>query len=314
MKCPKCDYLGFETGDRCKNCGYDFSLLTGAAAHEIDLPLREPDSLDSPLRITLDPMLASASPNASADKSPRAGATAAVSLAKSSMDALPLFTPDAIEDDTPLIKMPAAPRAPLSVRRTPDVPRARMAHKSTRRASAQAVHDLDPLLSFGDESATEPVAPVFAKATTGKPTRRVHVTAPQTSGAIRRAMAAIVDHSILLGVDVIVLYFTLRLAGITGDDWRSIPIAPMALFLLLIKIAYFCVFTLFGGQTIGKMAARIRVVADDDAPLDPPRAIRRTFAGLVSAATLGVGFLPAFIASDHRALHDRLARTRVITI
>ena len=26
MKCPKCDYLGFETGDRCKNCGYDFSL------------------------------------------------------------------------------------------------------------------------------------------------------------------------------------------------------------------------------------------------------------------------------------------------
>ena len=27
MKCPKCSYLGFETGDRCKNCGYDFSLL-----------------------------------------------------------------------------------------------------------------------------------------------------------------------------------------------------------------------------------------------------------------------------------------------
>ena len=28
VKCPKCDYLGFETGDRCKNCGYDFSLLS----------------------------------------------------------------------------------------------------------------------------------------------------------------------------------------------------------------------------------------------------------------------------------------------
>ena len=26
MKCPKCGYLGFETGDRCRNCGYDFSL------------------------------------------------------------------------------------------------------------------------------------------------------------------------------------------------------------------------------------------------------------------------------------------------
>ena len=30
MKCPKCLYIGFETGDRCKNCGYDFSLLAQA--------------------------------------------------------------------------------------------------------------------------------------------------------------------------------------------------------------------------------------------------------------------------------------------
>ena len=27
MKCPKCHYLGFESGDRCRNCGYDFSFL-----------------------------------------------------------------------------------------------------------------------------------------------------------------------------------------------------------------------------------------------------------------------------------------------
>ena len=26
MKCPKCGYLGFEHVDRCRNCGYDFSL------------------------------------------------------------------------------------------------------------------------------------------------------------------------------------------------------------------------------------------------------------------------------------------------
>ncbi len=26
MKCPKCGYLGFETTNRCRNCGYDFSL------------------------------------------------------------------------------------------------------------------------------------------------------------------------------------------------------------------------------------------------------------------------------------------------
>ena len=45
MKCPKCDYLGFETGDRCKNCGYDFSLAADAVAstREPELVLREPE-------------------------------------------------------------------------------------------------------------------------------------------------------------------------------------------------------------------------------------------------------------------------------
>ena len=54
MKCPKCHYLGFETGDRCKNCGYDFSLLTladapaSAAPHpETDLMLRPDTHLEA---------------------------------------------------------------------------------------------------------------------------------------------------------------------------------------------------------------------------------------------------------------------------
>ena len=45
MKCPKCDYLGFETGDRCKNCGYDFSLAADTAPRDRDLPLREVESI-----------------------------------------------------------------------------------------------------------------------------------------------------------------------------------------------------------------------------------------------------------------------------
>ena len=33
MKCPKCGYLGFDRVDRCKNCGYDFSLVSPAGSH-----------------------------------------------------------------------------------------------------------------------------------------------------------------------------------------------------------------------------------------------------------------------------------------
>ena len=43
MKCPKCEYLGFETGDRCKNCGYDFSLSVTARRRSRSCLLREPE-------------------------------------------------------------------------------------------------------------------------------------------------------------------------------------------------------------------------------------------------------------------------------
>ena len=47
MKCPKCHYLGFETGDRCKHCGYDFSLMAPASEPEdveVDLTMELPAS------------------------------------------------------------------------------------------------------------------------------------------------------------------------------------------------------------------------------------------------------------------------------
>src|SRR5688500_12252976 len=40
MKCPKCSYLSFEAGERCRNCGYDFSMSTPQADDPAgDLPL-----------------------------------------------------------------------------------------------------------------------------------------------------------------------------------------------------------------------------------------------------------------------------------
>ena len=66
-------------------------------------------------------------------------------------------------------------------------------------------------------------------------------------------------------------------------------------------------------QTIVKMAAQISVVAED-APLDPGREIRRTLLSAVSLLAAGVGFIPALVDPDHRALHDRVARTRVVEL
>jgi uncharacterized RDD family membrane protein YckC len=98
MKCPKCGYLGFESGDRCRNCGYEFSLSV---------------SKDDPLDFSLDTGFDQPRPPLDLDR--------IIGAPESSAEDLPLFS-----DEAPLITSTARPRAPLGVRRaTPEVPRAR---------------------------------------------------------------------------------------------------------------------------------------------------------------------------------------------
>jgi uncharacterized RDD family membrane protein YckC len=378
MKCPKCDYLGFETGDRCKNCGYDFSLISDDSASALpDIQIRELDhepgtdlwlnQLDdslapapaidakAPLQTDDDffdlsltpasvaplviepvadvqppppepvyepepqapPSLAAQVPEPSAvaprmtlieKPAERPAAIAASAAATWAEPALPLFTPAGDDDDdAPLIKLPAAPRAPLAVRRTPDLPRLRAVPKPLSRPAPQP----EPALAFTADTLTlDDEAPEADVRSTSRVWR-----GPASSGepgsAGRRLAAAAIDHAILLSIDLVVVYFTLRMAALDISDWAMLPRAPMLLFLVLIKFAYFCAFTAIGGQTIGKMAARIRVVTDQEGELDGAQAARRTCAGIVSALTLGVGFLPGLFG-DHRALHDRVAGTRVV--
>ena len=68
-----------------------------------------------------------------------------------------------------------------------------------------------------------------------------------------------------------------------------------------------------GGQTLGKMAAGISVVAAEErAPLDLGRAVLRTLIGSCWRCRRGSGSSPLIFSRDHRGLHDRFARTRVV--
>ncbi len=86
----------------------------------------------------------------------------------------------------------------------------------------------------------------------------------------------------------------------------------MGAFLLLLNGGYLIAFVAAGGQTIGKMIARIRVVRDHGGSVDVAGAVLRMAGALVSIATLGLAYLPALMSADGRALHDRLAGTRVV--
>jgi uncharacterized RDD family membrane protein YckC len=61
------------------------------------------------------------------------------------------------------------------------------------------------------------------------------------------------------------------------------------------------------------MAAAIRVVGDDDGDetLTVGQAAARSVLAVPSVVVLGAGFVPALIG-DERAVHDRLAHTRVV--
>jgi uncharacterized RDD family membrane protein YckC len=325
MKCPKCSYLGFETGDRCKNCGYDFSLL--AAPHQPpdpDLTLQVPEELPVEAdRSWMDRLHMGVEETAEAHEmpdsalaTPSSTTTLEPPVVVRPEPSFPLFEPRGEADDEPLVKFPAAPRAPLSVRRTPEQPRLRPP------APARPVRPESPplALEFSEEPPARPEPDLYAPIEHVEPVRARNMSAPRRettepviSSIPRRIVAGLTDHLILFGIDLVVLYSTLRMAGLTMDEWALLPPVPMIGFLLLLKLSYFVAFTAACGQTIGKMAAHIRVVADD-APLDPARAIRRTMVSGVSLLALGAGFIPAILDPDHRALHDRMARTRVVEL
>jgi uncharacterized RDD family membrane protein YckC len=298
MKCPKCHYLGFETGDRCKNCGYDFSLLASPPTEPVDLTLKEPTRDDVPIDdLWLDHSDSAMPP--SCDSQP-----------PSPIESFPLFSP-AGEDYEPLIKTPSEPRPPLAVRRAPELSRARSASRAPRAIESGLT------LQFAEDAPTiEAQSAIRAETMIIRPSSAAPaaVATEHVASLGSRTLAAVIDHAILFGIDVVVFYSTLRMTALTTDEWRALPLLPFLGFLVLLKLAYFAAFTAIGGQTIGKMAAGIRVVADDQLIMDPARAIKRTLTGAVSLASLGLGLIPALVGPDRRALHDRVAHTHVVDL
>jgi uncharacterized RDD family membrane protein YckC len=227
---------------------------------------------------------------------------------------LPLFGPP-IPDDEPLITRPSPPRQPLAVRRaTPDAPKAR-AEQQLRALALDLAIDSDEV---GPPRATAP-APIRRAGRSPWSTRGSRAgdaVAAESAGPDAavgaRLLAVIIDLLMLAVVDAAVIYLTMQICGIGVEDVAILPKGPLLAFLFVQNGGYLVAFTA-GGQTLGKMAAGIRVVpAASDAPLDLGRAFLRTLMWGVLAVPAGLGFLTALFSRDHRGLHDRFAGTRVV--
>jgi uncharacterized RDD family membrane protein YckC len=306
MKCPKCGYLGFEDVDRCRNCGYEFALSSPPVPVP-ELPIRTAQAMNplddlslvdaatapppsvrmSDVAPEVDRVFAASSQSQSSPRSARAASATAT-------PELPLFGAP-VADDQPLITRASAPRAPLAVRRaTPSrvqggQPRAQSVeldadadgHRGRRSRNTPSAHDAE---TDGDA---------------------------QSAPVVSRFVAVAIDLIILAAIDVVVVYFTMQICGVSWNEAALLPKGPMLAFLLVQNGGYLVAFTA-GGQTLGKMATGIRVVpAESVAGLDLGRATMRTVVWLLLAVPAGLGFL-TLLGGDHRGLHDRFAGTRVV--
>ncbi len=320
MRCPKCHYISFGSGvTRCRNCGYEFSLAPDP--QPADLPMQSADAPLGPMRdLQLDPLAgrAARASSASADGDRAAGAK---------LD-LPLFTDRDPLDDAPLISAPASPRAPLAVRRAPPPPSP--PKPRFERSAAAPMLEIDD--RDGSEAAGDEDADVQRREEELRSLRAsLHARAERTSSSYAdfvvaptwlRLVAGVIDVIIIVAIDAAVVLSTLRVLGLEFDQVLLLPVAPIALFLVLLNGGYLATFTAAGGQTIGKMIAGIRVIAQrpgDDGGFDryTPRvslgaAVLRATAYLASLLPAGLGFAAILLDKDGRALHDRLAETRVV--
>ncbi|MDP2321826.1 MAG: RDD family protein [Acidobacteriota bacterium] len=334
MKCPKCGYLGFETTDRCRNCQYDFSLSpfstepdlalrpdpASESSSDFELPAikRQTDTLTAGA-LDLDRLFGDGESGAAVASEPPPAAPEPPARSLTSLAESPEATepasmaephheppggqadPNALPfDDAPLL--PRAARTPLAVRRaTPEIPRNRP--RTTRPVR------LETPLAF--EPAAAP--PKSAEASTLAAETVASLMLAPTLAA--RVGAGVIDLALLAAVDAAVLFLTLRISGLqtTLEDLRVIPVVPFAAFLGLLAFGYVASFTVAGGQTIGKMLLKLRVIGDDGRPIDAAGGVLRAVGCMLVPATLGLSYVPAFFSSDHRALHDRLAGTRVVS-
>ncbi len=145
---------------------------------------------------------------------------------------------------------------------------------------------------------------------------------PIYAGFWVRVFAGLLDMAFLLPIFVILFF----LFGI--DDFQSIKINSnlqsfsyfnasshgryFDYITYAVSIAYVAYFLSSKKQaTFGKRFMGIYVGNRDGSKLSAPKAIARALAGLFSAATLGIGYLPIIFTAEKTALHDLISSTRV---
>jgi uncharacterized RDD family membrane protein YckC len=125
-------------------------------------------------------------------------------------------------------------------------------------------------------------------------------------------LAGLIDVALLAAVNVAVVAATLRA---TGLDWREVgrlPLVPLAVFLVLLAVGYLSLSAVLAGKTFGMSTVGLAIVETGGRPVRLAPAVVRSAIQVLTVPAFGIGFLPALLGADRRALYDRLAGTDVV--
>ena len=130
---------------------------------------------------------------------------------------------------------------------------------------------------------------------------------------ILRCGALIIDYIIVIAIPVIGLLFS-RFSGNDGarllNDGVNSAAWLIGLFVGIVNLVFL---PMASGQTVGKLATGLRIVAlDGSSPSVGRIALRQTFGYFLTLASFGLGFFVCFFSSKGRTLHDYISGTVVI--
>jgi len=139
------------------------------------------------------------------------------------------------------------------------------------------------------------------------------------AGFWRRFLAAVLD-GLLVGIVNFIIQMAILLPAFSlteiADPVNSGVNVSVVLLLYAIQLGtaftYETVLIWKYGATVGKMACRVEIVSAEGRPISYGLSVGRYFAKMLSAFTLGIGYIIAAFDEEKRSLHDRLCNTRAI--
>ena len=136
-------------------------------------------------------------------------------------------------------------------------------------------------------------------------------------GTIRARFGAVFLDGILIDLVIYLpLVLWLGMGSIAPQARAQLPAAEQDIILALqytLPAIYEILMIGFFGATLGKMAAKVKVITAEGGRVGFGRATGRHFAKILSGIVLCIGYLMAIWDPEKRALHDRICGTRVIT-